>query len=151
MGGGGRLMAKTNLNFHFDYWNPSLNKKIVFFCFSLSEEYLSSLGKETILFGKSRQRLQDVLCLCLCLTPCICHFICLSYLYYNIARHRTFSLSSSRHQNASRVGWRAYLPCVSVTRLIIKNERKLFYTKRLLNHIHAQTCAVFREVKPDQF
>ena len=22
-------------------------------------------------------------CLCLCLTPCICHFICLSYLYYD--------------------------------------------------------------------
>ena len=25
-GGVGRLMAKTILNFHFDYWNPSLTK-----------------------------------------------------------------------------------------------------------------------------
>ena len=34
-------------------YSKYINNKNLFFCFSLSEEYLSSLGKETILFGKA--------------------------------------------------------------------------------------------------
>ena len=59
---------------------------------------------------KLQQALKFLSCvLCLCLTPRICNCICLSYLYYDFhdifpnLRHKTYSLSSSRHQNASRV------------------------------------------------
>ena len=45
-------------------------------------------------------------------------------------------------------GGGAFALCISDP---TNHERKLLQTKRLLDHIHAQTCAVVCEVEPDQF
>ena len=46
------------------------------------------------------------------------------------------------------VGGGPYALCISDP---TNHERKLLQTKRLLDHIHAQTCVGVREVEPDQF